>query len=125
MSSSRFAALILLLTALAPSATRAAWPAGGQFVCQPASTLGTQTTIFLDLPGGDFAVAFAGWTSPGVVVATPRPPLFGFGETVLLTAPDGSVIAIGSGATAMAQYWGSQRATASGDLTPFWPGLLE
>jgi hypothetical protein len=69
--------------------------------------------------------AFASWPPAGVVVATPLPPIGGFGETALLTAPDGSIIALGSGATASSQYWGSQRATPSGGLTPVWPGLLE
>ena len=70
--------------------------------------------------------AAASWPQGGIVVATPTPPIFfNFGETILLTAPDGSVIALGSGATSSSQYWGSQRATPSGDLTPVWPGLLE
>ena len=70
--------------------------------------------------------AAASWPQGGVVVATPLPQIFpGFGEAVLLTAPDGSVVALGSGTTSTSQYWGSQRVTPSGDLTPVWPGLLE
>ena len=54
--------------------------------------------------------ALADWPPAGVVIATPLPEIAGFmhpGEMVLLAAPDGSVVALGSGITSMDQYWGS------------------
>jgi hypothetical protein len=68
--------------------------------------------------------AGAQWQDPGVVVARPLPPFVYFGEARLISAPDGSVFALGSGSTASTEYWDTQRTTAQGALTPSWPGFL-
>jgi len=68
--------------------------------------------------------ALADWETPGVIVARPQPPIILINETKLIPAPDASVIALGSGSTASTEYWGSQRATPTGQLTLSWPGLL-
>jgi len=68
--------------------------------------------------------ASAAWPQPGSVVAHPHTTFIYFSESKLIAAPDGSVVALGCGSTASSEYWDSQRAAPSGDLTPAWPGLL-